>query len=197
MGNAEIAGNIKAATAALHRQLEDAAVSRRLMSPAVNDSIYIIYLQAAYQLHSPVEDAVFPVLAPLIPAIETRCKAALVKEDLQQLGVMPIALPLLQHEGLNSIFFALGMMYVTEGATLGGLYILKNLREFLGKERPYTFLSAYGNRGGQQWKQFLYVLEQHAATASEKEKQEIINGALFAFKRALHIFNPTHVADAV
>src|SRR5690606_24698100 len=80
--------------------------------------------------------------------------------------------------------FCLGMLYVTEGSTLGGLYILKHLKSMLGADIPCSFLAIYGEKTGPLWRKFLQELTLYIDTAGEESEHKLIAGAIYAFERA-------------
>lgn len=60
----------------------------------------------------------------------------------------------------------------------------------LGKEGDVStlFLNMYGNETGSKWKNFLSALTEHEKTSSENDADEIIDGAIYGFKRAYELF---------
>ncbi|HEY6633535.1 MAG TPA: biliverdin-producing heme oxygenase [Rhizobiaceae bacterium] len=58
---------------------------------------------------------------------------------------------------------ALGVLYVLEGSTLGGRFILREL-EAQGIEGPeFFFLDPYGRSGGRMWRTLLAVIEREGS----------------------------------
>lgn len=187
---------LKNATEELHRSVEATSVSGAMMSPALTAGTYAEYLHKSYLVQSGAEQSVFPAVAGLVTDAHARIKTPAILADLAQLGKQPApgeAL-LLDSDYRNSLPFNLGMMYVTEGSVLGGQYILKNVKKTLGEAAPGAFLNVYGERTGSTWKAFLEVLNGYAATATGEQKQEIIEGALYAFERVRHLFSARELA---
>jgi len=184
-----MAAHIKQVTAALHQQLEQSPVSAGLMSPAVTQAHYICYLQASYLLHSAVENDAFPQLAHLVADIEQRRKTAAIAADLVQLGAAPPQLAGGDVPHSKSTSFWLGAMYVTEGSTLGGMYIMKHLRATLGSHMPFSFLDIYNHQAGTRWKHFLTIFNSYADTINNEGRDEITAGAMYAFEKANRIFS--------
>ena len=60
----------------------------------------------------------------------------------------------------------IGCLYVLEGSTLGGQFILRALQERLGlsPDREARFFASYGKHVGSMWKSFGSFAEQYAAT---------------------------------
>lgn len=76
----------------------------------------------------------------------------------------------------------MGIMYVVEGSTLGGRFILKNVQENLGynEEKGASYFSGYGNKTGSFWKKYLNSLTEFESKTNSQE--EIIEGADYAFR---------------
>ena len=58
---------------------------------------------------------------------------------------------------------ALGMLYVLEGSTLGGRFILRELTRRGIDDPRLAFLDPYGSETGRRWRGFLEVLERETA----------------------------------
>lgn len=91
-----------------------------------------------------------------------RQKCAWLKADLNSLGAADRATPMsadaLQVESYDD---ALGVLYVTEGATLGGQYIVKRLAGRLGipPEQGLRFFSSYGPDTAARWTDTKFLLD--------------------------------------
>ncbi|WP_278009613.1 biliverdin-producing heme oxygenase [Flavobacterium gyeonganense] len=72
-------------------------------------------------------------------------------------------------------------MYVIEGSTLGGRYILKNITTIAGldKGQGVSYFNGYGEKTGNYWKSFLIFLEEYEQ--SYNCGNTIIEGAIYAF----------------
>lgn len=182
---------LKNATGALHRSVEATPISGAMMSPGLNAEIYAEYLRKSYLVQSAVETFVFPTVNSIVKDLDSRIKTPFILDDLMHLGKKhtPGEALLLDGDYRRNPAFNLGMMYVTEGSVLGGQYILKNVKKNLGEDAPGAFLNVYGEKTGSTWKAFLEALNGYAGTADGDEKEEIVEGALYAFKRVEHIFN--------
>lgn len=182
---------LKHATEASHRSIEATAISQLIMSPALTTEGYAEYLHKSYLVQHAVETSVFPILNTIVSDVSSRMKTPFILADLMQLGKKhtPGEALLLDSDYRHTPAFNLGLMYVSEGSVLGGQYILKHIKKILGEQTSCSFLNVYGERTGSTWKNFLSALNAYAANASESEKQEIIDGALYGFKRVEFIFN--------
>lgn len=182
---------LKHATEASHRSVEATAISRLVMSPALTLEGYAEYLYKSYLVQHAVETSAFPVLNTIVSDVNSRIKTPFILDDLMQLGKKhtPGEALLLDSNYRHTPAFNLGLMYVSEGSVLGGQYILKHVKKTLGEQTPCSFLNVYGERTGSTWKNFVEALNAYAGNASEPEKQEIIEGAMYGFKRVEFIFN--------
>ena len=176
---------LKTKTALSHKQLESLPVSSHILSPNMKMDDYAHYLRLMYDVHYDVEENIYTLLSTTIDDLQERAKKNLIAEDLDFLNYnKPNPTPVFDTKNLT-IAFALGIMYVVEGSSLGGRFILKNLETIQGlhEGKGVSYFTGYGNKTGSYWKTFLNFL-----TAYEEEYQcgdEIIEGAIFAFD-AIH-----------
>ncbi len=182
---------LKKETEALHRSVEATPVSKAIMSPELTNDLYADYLQKSFLVQSAVETSVFSRVKTAVADVDARIKTPFILDDLMQLGKKhrPEGALLLDGDYRHTMPFNLGLLYVTEGSVLGGQYIMKNVRKTLGEQAPCAFLNVYGERTGSTWKNFLEALNGFAEKATEEEKREITEGALYGFKRVEHIFS--------
>lgn len=187
---------LKKATEELHRSVEATPISGAMMSPALTADTYAEYLHKSFLVQSAVEKCVFPAVISVVKDVNARMKTPFILDDLMHLDKKhtPDDALLLDGDYRNSLPFNLGMMYVTEGSVFGGQYILKNVKKTLGEQAPGAFLNVYGERTGSTWKAFLEALNGFATTATEDQQHDIIEGALYAFKRVGHIFSLKELA---
>lgn len=176
--------NLRSKTHASHTQLEQLPVSLSLISKDVNLQQYCNYLKSMYQVIYDTEQNIFPFLKDTIPDLEKRKKAHLLERDLNFLGRNNNGVrnfPLTCKIDTITLPYALGIIYVIEGSTLGGRVILKNIQRVLGftEEEGASYFAGYKSETSSLWRKFLDVLtEFEAAHNSEKA---IISGADFAF----------------
>lgn len=182
---------LKERTAQLHRAVELTGISMSILSPALNQNMYANYLERILSIHSAVETTVFPVLQNLIPDLDQRRKTLAIRNDLKHLERAGeyAGDPMLDAGYKNATDFNLGIMYVSEGSILGGQFILKHVKQVLGNDAPVEFLNVYGAQTGPLWKQFMESLNTYASAASDAQKQQIIAGAEYGFRRVEHLFS--------
>jgi heme oxygenase len=172
---------LKTQTAVSHKKLESLPVSSCILSPEMKIDDYAHYLKLMYDVHYDVEKNIFPLLSNVIGDLKDREKKHLIEEDLTFLKYNKPA-PVSVFDTKNSpIPFALGILYVVEGSSLGGRFILKNIETVLGlnEGKGVSYFTGYGNKTGSQWKNFLNVLTEYQE--ENNCENEIIKGAIYAF----------------
>lgn len=151
---------LRAATAAQHRALE---ARLPLTHPDLDRATYTKIIEAYYGFHAPLQRKIEQFLGPRSTAPERRKIAALIK-DLRalglndpQIGTLPLCMTLPTLETQAQL---LGIMYVMEGATLGGQVLRRIIADRLGihADSGGEFLDVYGRDTGRLWKAFLKQL---------------------------------------
>ena len=178
--------NLKNKTSIPHKNLESLPISKSIIDPNVTVEAYGLYLSLMHDVVYNLEDKIYPKVSEIFPDLNARRKMSLLENDLK---CTPIEkkeqfFPFGNTEKV-SVPFAMGMVYVIEGSTLGGRYILKNIQENLGfdEENGASYFAGYGSKTGSSWKTFLqYLTDFERQTNSE---DEIIAGAAYAFE-AIH-----------
>lgn len=149
---------LRAGTHTLHVALE-----KRL--PFFSDRLdlerYTQLLAAYYGFYQALESNLLACELPEGFELSTRLKTPALQQDLHALNVRIEALPLCDNlPPLNNPASVLGVLYVLEGATLGGNVLRKHVSEQLGldADNGCAFLYVYGEATGKQWKAFLDYL---------------------------------------
>ena len=119
-------------------------------------------LSAYYGFYHELEDRLqhSPWMTPGCD-LHARLKTPALHRDLQALGVNTQSLALCDTlPVLSSPASVLGVLYVLEGATLGGNVLRKQMSERLGLDahNGCAFLYVYGEATGRQWKAFMDFL---------------------------------------
>ncbi|WP_125723647.1 biliverdin-producing heme oxygenase [Flavobacterium ustbae] len=173
--------DLKTQTSDSHRRLEELPVSMSIMSPDMKIEDYSYYLSLMHDVHNDTEGLIFPFFSELIEDLEQRRKKHLIEDDLLFLNSKKINSEKVFQTEKISTPFALGILYVVEGSTLGGRFILKNVSKFpeLSGDKGVSYFNGYGDRTGSFWKLFLNFV----ATYEQENNcgDEIIEGAVFAF----------------
>ncbi|WP_027613161.1 biliverdin-producing heme oxygenase [Pseudomonas sp. URIL14HWK12:I6] len=165
--------DLRAGTAELHIALE-----KRLpfFSDTLDSNAFVRLMQAYYGFYRPLESAlldsgVIPVDFDLAPRLKTQ----ILLNDLQALGLTAEAiarLPLCQSlPVIDSNDACLGVLYVLEGATLGGQILRREIasRLSLNADNGAAFLDIYGAATGRRWRAFIEYLGSRSLDASERE----------------------------
>jgi len=185
--------NLRSATQQPHTALEALPLSASILKPDVTNAEYARYLMLMRDVVKDAEENIFPALNQYIPELGLRNKTPFIEADLATLGsALPDYTKVLTADNSSfSAAFAMGILYVIEGSSLGGRVILKNISTALGHnaDSGAAYFSGYGNQTGTHWKSFLAALIQFELENNAGE--EIIAGANFAFK-AIH----AHLSDS-
>jgi heme oxygenase len=165
--------DLRAGTAELHIALE-----KRLpfFSDTLDSNAFVRLMQAYYGFYRPLESALLDSGAiPVDFDLAPRLKAQTLFNDLRAQGLTPetIAhLPLCQSlPVIDSSAACLGVMYVLEGATLGGQILRREIasRLSLNAANGAAFLDVYGAATGRRWRDFIEYLGSRSLDASERE----------------------------
>lgn len=119
-------------------------------------------MQAYYGFYQPLEQALLD--SGVIPDdfdLTPRLKAATLYADLQTLGAASTMLSLCRELPLiNASAASLGVLYVLEGATLGGQILRREIaaRLNLDADNGAAFLDIYGAATGRRWRDFIEYL---------------------------------------
>ncbi|KPW31670.1 Bacteriophytochrome heme oxygenase BphO [Pseudomonas coronafaciens pv. atropurpurea] len=154
---------LRAETKQLHVRLEK---RMPFFSPVLNHALYLRLLQAYYGFYAPLEVALHDSgLVPCALSPDERIKTTVLVKDLRalemsehQIGQLPhcMQLPVIDSPGA-----CLGVMYVLEGATLGGQVLRREILKRIGldEQSGAAFLDVYGVQTGPRWKAFLNYLD--------------------------------------
>lgn len=178
---------LRETTLPAHKRLESLPISEAIISHGLTKSTYLQYLSLMYVVIRDVEEQVFPAVAEIVPDIEARKKRHMIEADLKQLGGDTLTeLHLNKPNDTITPAFAMGMMYVIEGSTLGGRVILKNVERTLRTDirQATSYFSGYGERTGSLWKTFVDSFTNYAIVNRNKQ-EEMIAGANYMFS-AIH-----------
>lgn len=171
---------LRLSTSPLHKQLESVPLSKVIVSPEITAQKYAEYLLVMESIVRDVETKVYPVISNFISDIDQRKKLNLIQDDLKALG-FSVLNETTAFDADFEIPFALGIVYVLEGSTLGGRVILKNIEKQLGfnADNGAKYFSGYKENTGSLWKSFLSEMIQYEQQYSCGDA--IIEGANFAF----------------
>lgn len=157
---ASVLQQLRTATAVRHTTLE---ARLPLTHPQLDLGTYKRIIEAYYGFHLPLQQSIERFLAPQVPDPAREKVTALIK-DLHALGLSDLqiqVLPLCRAlPAIDSVAQLLGVMYVMEGATLGGQVLRRIIADRLDIDADTggEFLDVYGRDTGRLWKAFLKQL---------------------------------------
>jgi heme oxygenase len=171
---------LKSGTEQQHRELE------ALIDPLKNFrslDAYKAHVSRSWRFYFPLEGclAAFDWPAAGIDFAPRR-KAPLIEQDMRVLGVQEPRLEETRPLARENLDFALGCLYVLEGATLGGQIISRHLATLgIGPANGGLFFHGYGAQTGEMWKSFRLSATRYCVTADQID--EAVNGAQSTFQR--------------
>jgi heme oxygenase (biliverdin-IX-beta and delta-forming) len=174
---------LKNSTQAAHTKIESNPVLAKLLSPSIDEKTYRAILLRYFGFFSNIESQLVDSGGDAaIPNLRERFRAPRLRNDLLALG--------LSEQEINSAPRAseiprtstksevLGVMYVLEGSTLGGMLIAKHLRSFpFFGETTGSFFLTDPQALSQRWKAFLELLE----TSSDLDEASAVEAASSTF----------------
>jgi heme oxygenase len=174
---------LKSGTEQHHREIE---VVIDPMKNFCSLNAYKVHVQKTWAFYRPLEEelAALDWTAVGINFVARR-KTPLLEEDMCFLRI-PHSQTKESKQPLDrtNLDFALGCLYVLEGATLGGQVISRHLAKLgIGPENGGRFFNGYGAKTGEMWKSF-----QTSATAycvTDDQIDEAVNGAQSTFRKFL------------
>ncbi len=183
-GRPEIVDRLRDATRELHAETEEvAAVTQGGLER------YVWFVARQYGFTAPLEPklAAAPGLAATGLDVERRRRAHLFAADLLHLGVHPGTLPRCAAlPRVSSAARALGTLYVLEGSTLGGAFLLAHLGRTLGISATAggSGLAPYGHALREMWVAYADALDGFVR-AEPGAAPEVIDAAKETFSRML------------
>jgi len=180
---------LKEATVSSHRQIEHNAFAKAVLQEKAPIEKYVEWLIRFYGFYYPLENFIqksnFLSLERI--RLKERLKVPLLSRDLVALGqsgadinqyVQCRDLPRLSDEAS-----LLGYLYVVEGSSLGGQFIVKKLRQnydFKG-DQGCRFFNSYGDRTDEMWQEFCRFLNEYPL--DEKQEKAALQTARDTFEK--------------
>ncbi|MCG9734837.1 biliverdin-producing heme oxygenase [Pseudoalteromonas sp. D15MCD-2] len=176
---------IKNSTDSLHSRVEK-QLGAVLFDKNMTQQSYLEILIAMHSSYSIMEGAIstFSATKKLLVG---RSKLSWLNQDIAYLQTSQHApsVKLYKHDDLKNICnvsHAFGMMYVMEGATMGGGHIFKALKKhnWINELEGIRFFYSYGELRNQKWAQFIHALKQYH-NDNPNSADDILLGANKAF----------------
>jgi heme oxygenase len=177
--------------ASMHHQLRQATKQSHhlldhhpLLAPLVRQDLTVLqYGNALAALHGVQQRAEAGILAflaghPGLFDYQSRLKVAALESDLAALGRSPIGITT-PFPTPRTVGALVGLLYVIEGSTQGGLMIARLLQTLPIAPLPIAYFSVYGRTSTQKWEEFLQFAERHH---SSQEQEDAIATAVSAFE---------------
>jgi heme oxygenase len=172
---------LKASTEREHREIE------AMIAPVVSFQsmdVYKEHILKSWIFYRSIEADLTSLPWPIIGLdFDSRRKIPLLEQDLRVLGVesRPEENNQQPSESLD-LDFAIGCLYVVEGATLGGQVISRLLSNSgIGPATGGRFYHGYGAKTAEMWKSFRAMAEHHCLTDIQIDRA--INGAKLTFEK--------------
>lgn len=168
---------LKIATADAHRALEADLVSAGFFAGRPG---YAAYLERLHPLQAALEGRLEAAGAGrLLADWPRRRKAGRIAADLAALGRPKAAIVPAGAWRLRSAGAVFGVLYVLEGATLGGAILARRLRDSGVPAGALSYLASYGRERGRMWRGYLAALE--AVRLGADGEADLVAAALSTF----------------
>lgn len=167
------ANELKESTWQVHQALEKRLVSQIKSIGGVDD--YVHLLRMMYGFYAPVCDKLGDFIK------HEQRHAGKILDDISYFTGSDKYIPINKNlPKINSYPSALGVMYVTEGSTLGGVIIAGMISKKLGvsSAQGFSFFNAYGEQTQSRWHRFREIL---AGPFTSSEHNEIKESAIATF----------------
>lgn len=156
-----------------------------LMSEALTREEYSRVVARFCGFWNPLEAALLETLdlAAVVPDLQRRVKAPLLEHDLQMLHVEMVDVATRARlPRLDTVAAALGVLYVLEGASLGGRVIERHVQHVLGinRDNGARFFHGYGEETPLMWRTFQEVLRNFPRT--RRVEVEMVEAANETFR---------------
>jgi heme oxygenase len=178
--NASVHHLLRQATKQPHHMLDH----HPLLAPLVRQDLTVVqYGNALAALHGIQRRAEAGILAfldehPGVFDYHSRLKVAALDRDLAALGRSPRGIaanfPVPQTVGA-----LVGLLYVIEGSTQGGLMIARLLQSLPIAPLPIAYFSVYGQASTQKWEEFLQFAER---VQSSQDREDAVATAVSGFE---------------
>lgn len=175
---------LRDATAEAHRELE---ATMALAERCADRASYRMLLADMFGIYAPLEAQLAAVAWDGLGIdFARRAKTQWLRADLMALGLSSrdiAALPRTQHlPAIQSAADGFGVLYILEGASLGGQLILRQIKPALGvtETAGARFFASYGADVGEYWRSFTAAMAVYGANEDLAQAMERAALATFA-----------------
>lgn len=174
---------IKEATQSLHSNLENLMFVDEIMNGELTFVQYKNMMLTNYMITAKYEQQLINAIRPetaLKLEIHKRVKIDALYKDLSELNITPEEV--IKQEFKLDPDFAIGCLYVLEGATLGGNIIANKLKvneQLKPYQLQFNYYQVYGEKLMPNWKQFCEIVNEQP----QENHQKIIDGAKFIYSQ--------------
>lgn len=154
----DVSYRLKHETRAAHDAIEANPKLQRLLAPDYTRAEYADLLARLLPFHLGVERQIenWLIAERAVLHLARRRKASLLRADLSALGCSEPTTPAFAEPLAQDAASAWGVLYVMEGASLGGRVILKHIQASLGVSADHgaAYYAGYGEATGPMWQAF-------------------------------------------
>ncbi|UQD56715.1 biliverdin-producing heme oxygenase [Flavobacterium sp. K5-23] len=176
---------LKKETTLLHRNVERNSMLKRVMDPNLTVDYYSIIIEKFYHFHQEIETQLvkFNNQHKLITDLDNRLKCDFLEADIVELNIVKTNLPKRYIE-INTAEDFFGVLYVIEGSTLGGQYIIPKLNVSL-PELKHSYYNGFGDETRNLW---LTFINQLTSTQDALNHEEVVKSANLTFSTLIELF---------
>ncbi|HSG63203.1 MAG TPA: biliverdin-producing heme oxygenase [Pseudomonadales bacterium] len=172
----DIHAALKQATSSLHHRLDHLPMMQQLVSSSLTTPEYAFALTVLGRWFEDIENQ-FAYYWP--DTLGITLKAPLIRQDLAALHASVVVTSDERYPLAINNAFASGVLYVCEGASLGGMIIGPRVRKALQRQDVTHYYSCYGDNTRQHWQGILTYLSD--TLTCEQDIKKAIAGAQWAF----------------
>lgn len=165
--------NLKNDTKAAHVRVEKVMVKELKAINSLED--YGKLLERLFLFYNPLESKVHQYIdQAILPDIEKRKHTQWILKDLKALDYTVNTSTESKTQQITSTAYAVGVLYVMEGSTMGGQIISKMLKKQLGANTSTYYFDSYSDETMDMWLSFKNSIAQYE---THLDKEEVFKGA--------------------
>ena len=165
--------NLKNDTKAAHVRVEKVMVKELKAINSLED--YGKLLERLFLFYNPLESKVHQYIdQAILPDIEKRKHTQWILKDLKALNYNANTSTESKTQQITSTAYAVGVLYVMEGSTMGGQIISKMLKKQLGANTSTYYFDSYSDETMDMWLSFKNSIAQYE---THLDKEEVFKGA--------------------